>query len=283
VALHQPAARVTGLYVYPVKSCAGISLTQAEIGPRGILHDREFMLVSPAGEFLTQRELPALALVRPALEAGGVCLEAPGMPALRVTPTDAGPRTEVTIWRNRVVAVDQGALVAEWFTTYLSLPVRLMRLPADSVRPVDPQFAPGPEDQVGFADAFPLLLISGESLDDLNTRLAEELPMNRFRPNVVVRGAGAYAEDGWAEVRVGQVTCHVVKACARCVITTTDQRTATRGVEPLATLASYRRVPRGVLFGQNLIHTAPGRLALGDALWVVRHAAYGLQELQRLG
>ena len=231
------------------------------------------MLVSPAGEFLTQRELPRLALVRPALEGGGVCLEAPGMPVLRLTPTDAGPRTEVAIWRDRVTAVDQGARAAEWFETYLSVPVRVMRLPADSVRPVDPQFAPRPGDQVGFADAFPLLLISEESLDDLNTRLAEPLPMDRFRPNVVVRGAGAFAEDGWAEVRVGQVSCHVVKACARCVITTTDQRTAARRVEPLETLASYRRVPRGVLFGQNLVHTAPGQVAVGDPVWVVRLAA----------
>jgi uncharacterized protein YcbX len=206
-----------------------------------------------------------------------MCLEAPGMPLLRVTPTDGGPRTEVAIWRDRVMAVDQGAVAAEWFSTYLSVPVRLMRLPADSVRPVDPLFAPGPEDQVGFADAFPLLLISEESLDDLNSRLAEPLPMNRFRPNVVIRGAGAYAEDGWAEVRVGQVTCHAVKACARCVIITTDQRTAARGVEPLETLASYRRVPRGVLFGQNLVHTAPGHIAVGDRLSVVRHAAHGLQ------
>jgi uncharacterized protein len=273
----QTVARVTGLYVYPIKSCAGTSLAEAEIGPRGILHDREFMLASPAGEFLTQRELPGLALVRPALEDGDVCLEAPGMPVLRLMPSDAGPRTEVAIWRDRVIAVDQGAPAAEWFTTFLSAPVRLMRLPADSVRRVDPHFAPRPEDQVGFADAYPLLLISEESLEDLNTRLAEPLPMNRFRPNVVVRGAGAYAEDGWAEVRIGQVSCHVVKACARCVITTTDQRTGARGVEPLETLASYRRIPRGVLFGQNLVHTAPGHVAVGDPVGVVRPAAHGLQ------
>jgi uncharacterized protein len=265
----QPAARVTGLYVYPVKSCAGTPLAEADLGSRGILHDREFMLVSPAGEFLTQRELPRLALVRPSLEADTLALEAPGMARLRITPTDAGRRTEVAIWRDRVIAVDQGDLAADWFAGYLRAPTRLVRLPSDSVRPVDPQFAVRPTDQVGFADGFPLLLIAEESLADLNTRLAEPLPMNRFRPNVVVHGAGAYAEDAWAEVRIGQVTCHVVKACARCATTTVDQHTAARGTEPLPTLARYRRVPRGVVFGQNLVHAAPGRLAVGDPLWVV--------------
>jgi uncharacterized protein YcbX len=203
------------------------------------------------------------------------------MPALRLTPTDAGPRTDVTIWRDRVRTVDQGPLAAEWFSSYLRVPARLVRLPDDSVRPVDPQFAVRAGDQVGFADGFPLLLIAEESLDDLNSRLRKPLPMDRFRPNVVVRGGGAYAEDGWAEVRVGQVTCHVVKACARCAITTTDQRTAARGVEPLATLATYRHVPRGVLFGQNLVHSAPGHVAIGDPVWVVRHQAPPLMKPER--
>lgn len=144
-------------------------------------------------------------------------------------------------------------------------------MPDDVVRPVDPDFASRPEDEVGFADGFPILLISEESLADLNSRLAQPLPMNRFRPSIVISGTGsAYAEDNWAEISIGTMTFSVVKACARCVTTTTNQLTAARGSEPLAILASYRRVARGVLFGQNLIHATPGQLAVGDEVSVIR-------------
>jgi uncharacterized protein YcbX len=265
--------RVTGLNVYPVKSCAGTALEVAEFGPRGIVHDREWMIVDAHDRFLTQREQPRLALVRPTLVDGTLALRAPGMPCLELPSTDGGPRREVVVWRDTVVAVDHGQAAADWFERYLGLPARLVRQPADSVRPVDPQFAPRPTDQVGFADGFPVLLISEESLDDLNTRLARPLPMNRFRPNIVVCGWGApYDEDTWAAVRIGAVPFDVVKACARCVTTTTDQATAERGPEPLATLARYRRVPRGVLFGQNLVHATEGQVRLGDPLQVLSRA-----------
>jgi MOSC domain-containing protein len=272
----EPAARagrssacVTGLFLYPVKSCAGTPLHVAEIGPRGILHDREFMVTYPNGRFVTQRELPHLAQIRPTIAAATLAFAAPGMPTVTISPTDTGPRREVVVWRDTVIGVDQGALIADWLSTFLETPVRLVRMPADTVRAVDPQFAPRSSDQVGFADGYPLLLISEESLDDLNSRLSSPLPMNRFRPNVVVRGAGTpYAEDEWAELRIGDVRFNGVKTCARCAITTTDQVTAERGSEPLATLAGYRRIERGVLFGQNLVHAAPGRIAIGDRLTV---------------
>jgi len=264
---------VTGLYVYPVKSCAGTALAQAELGPRGIVHDREWMITDANGRFLTQREQPRLALVRPTLIDGTLTLTAPGMPCFELPVTDDGPRREVVVWRDTVVAVDQGQAAADWLAGYLGLPARLVRQPADSVRPIDPAFAPRPTDQVGFADGFPVLLISEESLDDLNARLERPLPMNRFRPNVVVRGWGApYGEDTWASVCIGAIPFEVVKACARCVTTTTDQATAERGPEPLATLARYRRVPRGVLFGQNLVHAAAGQVRVGDPLQVLSRA-----------
>ena len=269
----QAAVRVTALYVYPVKSCAGTPLSVAEIGPRGIVHDREFMVVDAAGRFLTQREVPRLALIRPTFVGGTLDLAAPGMPVLEMVASDGGPRRRVVVWRDEVVAVDQGDEVAAWLTSSLGTRVRLVRLPTDSLRRVDPRFARGPADQVGFADGYPLLLISEESLSDLNARLPQAVPMNRFRPNIVVRGWGApYGEDAWAAVRIGESAFDVVKACARCVITTTDQVTAQRGAEPLGTLSTYRRVPRGVLFGQNLIHATCGRLALGDVLTVLRLA-----------
>jgi uncharacterized protein len=264
---------VAALYVYPVKSCAGTPLAEAEVGSRGIVHDREYMVVDPDGRFLTQRELPRMALIRPTLRPDGLSLAAPGMPPICVPAgTDRG-RRRVTVWRDQVDALDQGGPVAAWLTHFLETPCRLVRQPADAVRPVDPAFAPRPTDQVSFTDGFPFLLTSEESLADLNRRLPTPLLMDRFRPSIVVRGCAApYAEDTWAEVRIGELGFSVVKACARCAITTTDQATAERGVEPLATLATYRRVPRGVLFGQNLVHAGPGRLARGDRVVVLSAA-----------
>jgi uncharacterized protein YcbX len=188
-----------------------------------------------------------------------------------LTPIDIEPRDsqryEVSIWRDCVIAADQGDLAAEWFSTYLQGNYRLVRLPDDVTRLVDRQYATKAEDQVNLADGYPVLLISEESLSDLNSRLAEPLPMNRFRPNIVIKGAEvAYAEDEWSQIRIGKVAFHVVKSCARCITTTTNQSTAERGAEPLKTLATYRRVPRGVLFGQNLIHAGPGRIKLGDSV-----------------
>ncbi len=264
--------RVTALNVYPVKSCAGTPLQTAELGRRGILHDREFMVVDPDRRFLTQREHPRLALIRPTRSDATLTLHAPGMSPLVLEPAD-GDRLLASIWRDCVMAADQGDRAAEWLSEYLGARCRLVRQPDDVVRSVDPAFATTAADEVGFADGYPVLLISEESLIDLNSRLEEPLPMNRFRPNIVVSGTTQpYAEDTWAEIRIGALGFSVVKASARCVTTTTDQSTAERGREPLATLATYRNVARGVLFGQNLIHSSPGRIAVGDTLEVIRTA-----------
>jgi uncharacterized protein YcbX len=260
-----------------VKSCAGTSLDQATVGLRGIEHDREFMLVGADRRFLTQRELPRLALSRPSLHDGCLRIEAPGLSPLEVTPSDNRRSFEVVVWRDTVMAVDQGNEAAEWFSTFLGTEVRLVKIADDTVRAVDPVYAPRASDQVGLADGYPLLLVSEESLQDLNKRLAQPLPMNRFRPNVVVRGWGVpFGEDTWGQISIGTVIFDVVKGCARCSITTTDQATAERGAEPLATLATYRRVPRGVLFGQNLVHQMQGTLQLGDPVRVLRPGATGV-------
>ena len=260
---------VTGLFVYPVKSCAGTALRVAEVGARGIRHDREFMLVDAEGHFLTQRQLPRMALIRPARTADTLALSAPGMPRLDLTPCRGGERVHVTVWSDRVAAIDQGPVVADWLSTFLQTPCRLVRQADDAVRLVDREYATQPADEVSFADGYPLLLLSEESVCDLNARLDTRLPMNRFRPNVVVGGAGdPYVEDTWGRISIGEVTFSLVKACARCAITTTDQLTAMRGPEPLATLATYRRVARGVLFGQNLIHHTGGTLRVGDRVRV---------------
>jgi len=262
---------VSDLYFYPIKSCGGSSLDRAEVGPRGIEHDREFMVVDAAtGLFLTQRELPRMALIRPRMTDGVLHLHAPGMPTLAVQPVRDGEARDVIVWRDRCRAVDQGAEVGGWLSEFLGTHCRLVRMAEAYVRHVDPTYAVTDRDQVGFADGYPFLLISQESLDDLNSRLPEPLPMNRFRPNIVVAGGGApYLEDRWRRLRIGALTLHVVKACARCTITTTDQDTGVQGKEPLTALAKFRRAPRGVLFGQNLIHQGDGIIRRGDPVAVI--------------
>ncbi|MBK8020586.1 MAG: MOSC domain-containing protein [Chloroflexi bacterium] len=264
------ALAVTGLFVYPIKSCGGIRVSSAVVEPRGFAHDRRWLIVDPDGMFLTQRELPRMALIRTALEPDALVLTAPETSTLRIPYDQTGERVAVTIWRNSGVgAIDQGEVIGGWLSDTLKATVRLVRMADDTVRQVDQRYAPRPTDQVSFADGYPFLIISEESLDDLNNRLDEPLPMNRFRPNVVVRGGGAYAEDTWRKIAMGGVTFEVVKPCARCAITTTDQETARRGKEPLRTLAMYRDSERGVLFGQNLTCRGEGTLHVGDAVRVI--------------
>ena len=255
---------VRGLYFYPIKSCHGTSLEAAVVGPRGISADRQWMVVDAEGRFLTQRELPRMSLVSPQL---GESLEisAPGMPPLSVSLDAAGDRTKVTVWADRVEAIDQGNEAAAWLSTFLDVRCRLVRIADDTVRRADQQFA-GANDQVGFADGYAFLLTSLASLDDLNRRLASPLPMNRFRPNIVIDGVEPFEEDTWKRIRIDGIEFSIVKPCARCVTTTVDQRTAERSKEPLRTLATFRHVPgRGVMFGQNLVHHGTGTIRVGSA------------------
>jgi len=257
--------RVSALHWYPVKSCRGASLREAVIGPRGIVGDRSFMLVDEAGCFLSQRVLPRMALIEPRLNAETISLAAPDRDGIDVPVLVRGERRRVTVWRDSCEAVDQGDAAAEWVSSFLGASCRLVRIADDIVRAVDRDFAVSESDQVGFADGFPFLLTSDDSLADLNARMIDPLPMNRFRPNIVVAGVEPFAEDGWRRVRIGAIVFSVVKPCARCVITTTDQMTAERGKEPLRTLATYRQVRgQGVMFGQNLIHESTGVIHLGD-------------------
>jgi hypothetical protein len=268
-----PPRRVTALHLYPIKSCRGVALREAAVDARGIVGDRRCMVVDAGGRFLTQRERPRMALVAPALDGDRLTVRAPDMPTLAVALRDDGARRAVVIWDDRCEAVDQGDDAAAWLSDFLRTPCRLVRIADDFVRRVDPAYA-RPDDQVGFADGYPFLLAAEASLADLNARTATPLPMDRFRPNVVVDGRTPYEEDGWTRVRIGGVAFRVLKPCARCPITTVDQRTAARAREPLRALAAYRRVPgRGVMFGQNLAHDAPGTLRVGDAVEVLETVA----------
>ncbi|MCC6614662.1 MAG: MOSC domain-containing protein [Anaerolineae bacterium] len=269
-------AVVTGLYVYPVKSCAGIALDGAHLDARGFRFDRQWMIVDDDERvFLSQRELPAMALIHTAFDGESLIMSAPKMGdlALPLLQQPDAATLPVVVWRDTCIAVDEGEDAARWASSYLGIQARLVRMADGFVRPVDPKYARTPA-QTGFSDAYPLLLASEASLDDLNARLSARgkmrLPMNRFRPNIVIGGSGAYAEDDWRQIHIGDTAFDVVKACARCVTTTVDQETGTvpQHDEPLATLATYRRGERGVLFGQNIIHRTNGYMQIGDSVSV---------------
>lgn len=256
------AYTLAGLYRYPVKSLRGEAFEALDIGRRGFLFDREWMVVDATGRFVTQRQQPRMALVSARVLADGrLALRAPGMPNLTLADGTAGP-SDVTVWRDTVKAARVGAPADDWLTDFLGLQCQLVRLAKDTVRPVDPTYAKA-GDEVGFADGFPFLLISQASLDDLNRRLEEPLPMQRFRPNLVVSGCEPFAEDAWRRLRIGGVTLRVAKPCSRCIIPTIDPETAERSAEPLRTLMQYRRRENQVFFGQNLIPDTTGALGLG--------------------
>lgn len=251
--------QITGLNIYPVKSCRGIALTRARLTLTGFAHDREWMVVTPEGRFLTQRERPQLAQIETAIDGDQLVLRKPRGPALSLPLDLTGPEVEVTLWRDKVAAFDAGEPVAAWLTEHLGKPARLVRFDQRRKRASDPQWTAGFEALNQFSDGYPWLLISQASLDELNTRLDPPLPMNRFRPNIVVDGLPPFGEDSVDEFVTGEVRLKVVKPCDRCVITTTDQLTGERtSDEPLKALKGFRfdRNLRGVLFGQNMILTS---------------------------
>lgn len=263
--------KLGALFVYPVKSCAGIALPRAQVTPRGLRYDREWMVVTPQGRFLSQREAPRLALVRTALDAVALHLTAPGMPRLsialeREVRTDAA---EVTVWGDTLLAIDEGDAAASWFGDHLGRNVRLVRYDESRRRPTDPAWSQGLDGASAFADGYPVLVVSRESLDDLNARLPAPIPIDRFRPNVVIGGGAPYAEDAVTALSGQSVKLRLVKPCTRCAITTIDQATGVAtGDDPVRTLRGYRwdAALRGVTFGQNAIVEQAGWLETGSLL-----------------
>jgi uncharacterized protein len=254
--------RITAINVYPVKGCRGIALENARIAATGFEHDREWLITRLDGRFMTQREEPRLALIETALVdtqspgGGALRLRVPGGTELSLPLSATGREVEVTCWRDRCAAFDVGEEAAEFLAGYLGSQVRLVRFDARRKRLSNPQWTPGVEALNQFSDGYPWLLISEASLEDLNGRLEHKLPMNRFRPNIVVSGLPPFGEDLAHEFKAGAVRLRRAKGCTRCIVTTTDQAMGTRdGDEPLRTLAKFRfdRELKGVVFGQNLI------------------------------
>lgn len=262
------ALTLQSIYRYPVKSLRGEAFRSLDVGPRGFVFDRRWMVVDADARFLTQRQQSRMALIDAHVDdVGGLHLDAPGMPPLSVPPAGT-ERLAVQVWNDRVDAAPVGDAVDAWLSRFIGQACRLVELPDDVRRPVDPDYA-GDDDQVGFADGYPFLLISQASLDDLNARLDSPVPMLRFRPNLVVAGCDAFAEDGWRRIRIGELTLRVAKPCSRCVIPTVDIDSGERGREPLQTLMRYRRRDNKVYFGQNLIHDGSGQLVCGMPVEVI--------------
>ncbi len=270
--------------IYPIKSLRGITLQTAEIDDRGLRNDRRWMLVDENDRFVTQRELPKMALIDVALDREVLTVSCSGFGSqpIDLTPADAVSRV-VTIFDSTVEAEFYDDAVNAWFSDVLGTKLRLVRMPKSSRRSVNEKYRVRESDIVSFADGYPFLLIGQASLDDLNERIAEKadegvrvpLPMKRFRPNFVVKGSEPYDEDRWKEFRIGENTFYGAKPSARCVITTVDPATGVMAPkEPLTTIASYRggilNGKRGAFFGQNLIaEAAEGTVSVGDQIEVV--------------
>ena len=260
--------RVADLFVYPIKSCGGIAVDRAEVDAFGIRNDRRWMVVDENGRFLTQRTVPLLATIRVGISDGRLSLRTAGWQTITV---DAFPQTaaeQMTVWRDTVDALPVGEEADAWLTSVLGRPARLVWMPGSTVRPAKRDPA-GASPRISFADAYSFLVVSRESLHELNARLAIPLPMNRFRPNIVVEGAGPFAEDAWNVIRIGEVELDAAGPCARCATTTTDQETGARGLEPLQTLATFRREGNEVLFGQNANHRGTGTIRKGDLVEIL--------------
>jgi uncharacterized protein YcbX len=282
-------ATISQLNVYPIKSCAGIALESARLFSHGLAYDRHWMLVDGEGGFVTQRQLPRLALVTTELSGDALIVRAPGRAALG-TPLDAAAldgarRVQATVWRDTVTALDTGDEAAQWFSDFVGVPLRLVRFDPAAERIANRQWTGETIAPMRFADGYPALVVGEASLGDLNGRLAskgvEAIPMNRFRPNLVLAGLEPYEEDYVDTLRIeadgGEVLLRVVKPCARCPIPTIDQATGAADPrwpnEPTDTLAAYRadhRLDGAVTFGQNavVVAGADSLLAVGREVQV---------------
>ncbi|MFC8513408.1 MOSC domain-containing protein [Streptomyces sp. NPDC057257] len=266
------------IHVHPVKAFRGLAPREAVVEPWGLAGDRRWVLIDDGGRVVTQRQQPRLALAAAELlPGGGVRLSAPGMDPLSVPVPRPLGTVPVQIFGDKVegvLAEDEAAHL--WCSEYLGAGTRLVHMDDPAVRrPVDPEYG-RPGETVSFADGYPLLLTSASSLDALNSLIAQgdhaadgPLPMNRFRPNAVVSGAAAWAEDDWSRVAIGDVTFRVAKPCGRCVVTTTDQGTAVRGREPLYSLGRHRRIGGKLVFGQNLVPLHRGTIRVGDPVTIL--------------
>ncbi len=265
---------LASIHIYPLKSGAPLALDEAVVEKRGLARDRRWMLVDASGKFVTGRQQPRLTLIRAQPLENGLRLSAPDMPDIDLAAPSTGTRIESEVWGAPVKPLLADDAAHDWISAYMRAPHRLVHMDAACARPMKAKYDGrygNDDDEVSFADGFPLLLISQAALDQLNAKLAAPVPMLRFRPNLVVSGTAPHAEDHWKRIRVGTIEFEVLKPCVRCVFTTVEFE---RGAfdpsgEPLRTLLKYRRSAEGVTFGQNLIPRGGGIVRRGDAVEVL--------------
>ncbi|MGV9558416.1 MOSC domain-containing protein [Streptomyces sp. NPDC003401] len=270
-------AELLSIHVHPVKAFRGQAPREAEVEPWGLAGDRRWVLIDHGGKVVTQRQQPRLAqAAAELLPGGGLRLSAPGLAPLTVSVPQPAGTVPLEIFRDKVEGVLADEAAHAWCSAHLGADVRLVHMDDPATRrAVDPEYGL-PGETVSFADGYPLLVTTVASLDALNSLIARgehaaegPLPMNRFRPNVVVTGTKPWAEDGWSRLTIGEVGFRVAKPCGRCVVTTTDQSTAERGREPLHTLGRHRRLDGRLVFGQNLVPLSRGTVRVGDPVTVV--------------
>ncbi|MFL6446573.1 MAG: MOSC domain-containing protein [Bryobacteraceae bacterium] len=257
------------IFIYPIKSLRGIAVSESQVDTSGPLQDRRWMLVDEQGVFLSQRKLPRMVLIQPHFDGSDLVVTATGTSPLLIRKwSGKGEWIPVQIWRDSLKLPHPDQSYDEWFSSFLGQPCRLLYLPNDVVRKVEPPFDDS-KWRVSLADGYPLLVLAQASLDLLNARLSSRISVEHFRPNLVLADTAAHAEDGLNDIRIGSVELTMVKPCARCSVVLVDPTTAKVGVEPLRTLEAYRRMSNGVMFGQNALVVTPGQLRVGNSVEIL--------------
>jgi uncharacterized protein YcbX len=261
---------VSQLFTHPIKSAQGIQLTTMDLNARGPLHDRAWMMIDSDNQFLSQRQHPQMCLIKTELGENSLRISAPGMAVfdLAFGASDQQKSLHVTVWADTLSAQDCGDEAAEYLSDFLKRDCRLVHMPSNTKRQVDPEYADS-SNTVGFADGFPILIVSRSSLDLLNMRLDYPVGIERFRPNIVIEGAAAHAEDQWREIRIGEMRITLPKLCSRCVIPSIDPSTGEKDPQIIQTLAAYRRKGRDINFGVNAIHHSFGQISVGDNVEII--------------
>jgi len=261
---------LSAIHIFPMKSCAPLPLAQARVQTRGLEHDRRWLLVDEHSTFITARKYPRMTLIRVVPSDTGLQLDAPGMPTMQVRVPDASRRVSAVVWDDTVAPLAGDDESAAWLSEFLGLACRLVYMDNARERPVDPNRAQ-PGDVVSFADSHPITVLSASAIDQLNSKLAQPIPAQRFRPNLLIDGVEPHAEDSWQRIRIGEVELDLLGPCVRCQFPTIDFNTGIPDPdgEPIRTLIKYRRSPKGVIFSQNAIPRRLGTIRVGDAVEVL--------------
>ena len=258
--------QLSQIFIYPIKSLGGIELQSSQVTRRGLQYDRRWMLVDDNGKFLTQRNFPQMALFQTAICEGMLSVSFEDDNIFMPLQLKEGSIITTEIWSSRVKAIVADARINQWFSDHLKLNCRAVYMPETARRKPHFYYAKSKDDLVSFADGYPLLMISQASLDDLNSRLEVPVPMDRFRPSIVLSGTAPFAEDKLKAFKINGRRFYGVKRCGRCIITCTDQQTAAITKEPLKTLSSYRKFRNKILFGMNVIPAEEGMISIGDSI-----------------